>query len=163
MYYLNYFFIFSIIGYIIETLLFPNDNSGILFGWWTPVYGFGVIIIIIINNIINKYKLNKLTKIIILAVSCAIILSILEAIGGYLINWLFDTSLWDYTNQKFNIGKYASLEMATIWGLSSIIVIYVLKPITDKIITKIPKYITKILMILFIIDIITTIFLKAHK
>ena len=55
---------------------------------------------------------------------------------------------------KFNIGKYTSLEMAVIWGLSSIILVYLIKPLVDKFIKKIPKLITWILVILFLIDLI---------
>ena len=44
-YYLNYFFIFSIIGHLIESLLVLifdwNFKSGYLYGYWTPVYGLG--------------------------------------------------------------------------------------------------------------------------
>ena len=49
MYYLNYFFIFSIFGHLFETLLFKfmnkNLKSGFLYGYWTPVYGLGVVLI----------------------------------------------------------------------------------------------------------------------
>jgi len=95
-----------------------------------------------------------------LFLSCSIILSIIEAIGGYLIEYLFHITIWDYSNYKFNIGKYAALEMSLIWGLSSILVVYFLKPFIDKIIGKIPKYLTYILIILFILDLFLTIIIK---
>lgn len=161
MYYINYFFIFSIIGYFIETFIYSNGESGILFGWWTPIYGIGTILILMIHNYLDKhFKLNKITKIIALFLSTAIILSIIEAIGGYLIEFLFHTTFWDYSSYKFNIGKYAALEMALIWGLSSILVIYFIKPLIDKIISKIPKYFTYILIVLFILDLFLTIMFK---
>ena len=106
MYYLNYFFIFSIIGHIIESFIYYNGNSGILLGWWTPIYGIGVVIILLINNLISKIKTNKIIRILILFIMSAILLSIIEAIGGYLIEWIFNYSFWDYSDYKFNIGKY---------------------------------------------------------
>lgn len=161
MYYINYFFIFSILGHFIETFIYYNGESGILFGWWTPIYGIGTIIILFINEFINKKnKLKNITKIITLFLASAIILSIIEAIGGYLIEFLFNVTFWDYSYYKFNIGKYAALEMAIIWGLSSILVIYFIKPLIDKIIGKIPKYFTYILIILFIMDLLFTIIIK---
>ncbi len=160
MYYLNYFFIFSIIGHIIECFCYSNGESGILYGYWTPIYGVGVIIILLINKFINKYKINNFFKFLLLFFSSMIILSIIEIIGGYLIEWLFHTKLWDYTNYKFNIGKYTALEMAIIWGSGSILLIYILKPIIDKIISKIPKFLTYILIVLFVFDLLMTLITK---
>lgn len=158
MYYINYFFIFSIIGHILESIFF--DKSGILFGWWTPVYGLGFVLIICIHNFIDKLKLNTFLKKIYLFIFSAIILSIIEGLGGYLIEIIFHTTFWDYTKYKFNIGKYVSLEMSLIWGICSLIAIYVIKPLFDKIISKIPKYLTYILIILFILDCFLTLIIK---
>ncbi len=160
MYYLNYFFIFSIIGHIIESIIYYNGDSGILLGWWTPVYGIGVVIILLINKLVNKIKTNKIIKAFLLFTISAISLSIIETIGGYLIEWIFDYSFWDYSEYKLNIGKYAAIEMAIVWGLCSIIVIYFIKPLLDKIISKIPKYFTYILIILFILDLFFTVIVK---
>ena len=57
-YYINYFFLFSIIGHFIETVLIKNFTSGILYGWWTPVYGFGVVLILLIGKLIDKIPLR---------------------------------------------------------------------------------------------------------
>ena len=91
----------------------------------------------------------------------AITLAVIEAIGGYLIKWIFNTELWDYTNHKFNIGKYTSLEMSLIWGLSSILLIYFIKPFVDKFVNKIPKFFSYMLITLLIIDLIATIVIKT--
>ena len=160
MYYLNYFLIFSLLGHIIESFFYSSGDSGILLSYWTPIYGIGVIIILLINKYINKFKLNNIFRIFILFILSSIILSIIEALGGYLIKWIFNTELWNYSNHKFNIGRYTSLKMSIIWGLSSI-VIYFIRPITDKFINKIPKIVTYILTGLFIIDLITTILTKS--
>lgn len=153
MYYLNYFFIFSIIGHLLETIIF--NYSGILYAPWTPIYGIGVIIILLINKFLNTT--NKYLKIFLTFILSSIILTIIEAIGGYLIEYIFHTTFWDYTNLKLNIGKYIALEMSLVWGICSLILIYILKPLFDKIVNKIPKFITHILVILFIIDLVFTI------
>lgn len=160
MYYLNYFFIMSLIGHFIETFIYVDGNSGILLAPWTPVYGIGTILILLINKVINKYIKNKYVKIILLFLSSMIILSIIEAMGGYLIEYLFHTTFWDYSDFKFNIGKYIAVEIAIIWGLCSILLIYFIKPLIDKIISKIPKYLTYTLLILFIIDLVLTLIIK---
>ena len=162
MYYINYFFIFSIIGHFIETVFVSNFTSGILYGWWTPVYGFGVVLSLWINNIINKFnfKDKRIFKIFITYLICMIILSLIELIGGYLIKFIFNQELWNYEKHHFNIGPYISLEMANIWGIASIIVIYVIKPIVDGLEKYIPNFISFTLIFLFIIDSIATIILK---
>ncbi len=158
-YYINIFFINSILGFILETII-NHNNSGILFGPWTPVYGIGSIIITIIFIFLNKKIKNNILKFIIFFISISIILSIIEMIGGILIEKIFGITFWNYENHKFNIGKYASIEMSLIWGLASFIYILFLKKLIDKIEVKIPKIITYILTILFIIDNIITLIIK---
>ena len=157
MYYINVFFIFSIIGHIIENFVYKHVDSGILFGFWTPIYGIGILLIFLIDHILKKTKINKYLYPIVLFVISAVFLSTLEYIGGILIEKLYGRVFWDYSSQKFHIGKYTSLKMCLIWGLAGILVVYILKPILDKVIKKIPKFITYILVFLFITDIIFTI------
>lgn len=160
MYYLNYFFIMSILGHIIEIFIYQDGKSGILFLPWTPVYGFGTIIILFIYKFINKYCKNKFLKIFYIFLFSSISLTIIEFISGYFIQYLFNITFWDYSNLKFHIGKYISLEMAIIWGFASIFLIYYIKPLLDKIISKIPKFLTYSLLIIIIIDFIYTLNLK---
>lgn len=162
MYYLNYFFMYSLIGYLLETGLYlildKSGNSGYLMGPWTPVYGIGIVLIILMYNFIDKHiKKNKFIKLLVLFFVSAIILSIIEWCGGILIEKVFHYTCWNYSNLKFHIGKYVALELAVVWGLLAIFFILFLKRISDYIIKRIPKYITYTLVILFIIDNILTI------
>ncbi len=152
-YYLNYFFVFSILGHFIEGFFYSDGQSGILSGYWTPIYGLGVIVIIIVYQAIKGFiEDSKLKKFISIFLIGAVLISALEYVGGIIIETLFHMVFWDYSDMKFNIGKYTSLEMASIWGIASVILIYLIKPLLDKIIKKIPKWITWILLILLIID-----------
>ncbi len=160
MYYINYFFIMSIIGHFIESF-FNSGNSGILFGYWTPIYGIGCIIILVINKYVNKLSMERFWKIITLFISCMIVLSITEVIGAYLIKWIFNKELWNYTSHKSNIGRYTSLEMGLLWGVSSLFFICFIKPVVDKFINKIPKIISYVCITLFFIDILATSFIKV--
>lgn len=159
---INKFFIYSILGHLLENIAMPNYTSGILYGYWTPVYGIGAIIIILINIDINRrIKTNKILKTIILFISCSIILSSIEYFGGKIIEIIFNKTFWDYSNHKYNFGKYASLEMSLTWGILSVVLIYLIEPIIKKIEKKIPKVITYILILLFITDIIFTLIFKT--
>ncbi len=154
-YYTNIFFLFSIIGHFLETIIHPSYDSGILVGYWTPVYGFGVVIILLIYEVIEEKIINrKWLRPILLVVISTIILSVMEMIGGYLIQMVFHRVFWNYNGHKFNIGLYTSLEMAGVWGIASLIIVYILRPILNLFINKIPKWITWVLVFLFILDIL---------
>jgi uncharacterized membrane protein len=90
--YLNNFIIYSIFGYIIETLLkilfFPSMNNGFLYGPWIPIYGLGVCIIIFIMRLVfNRIKVKRFMKILLVFIISALILTLLELIGGHLIEF----------------------------------------------------------------------------
>ena len=167
MYLLNCFFIYSILGFLLEgtiTLITSNNfSSGILYGPWTPVYGIGAILTIIISNkIFKNMHQNRKIETIVTFIILSIVLTFIEWLGGILIENLFNETMWNYQNYKFNIGKYISLEMALLWGVISIFIIYFIKPIIDKIENKISKYITIILTILFVTDLIITAIIKLN-
>lgn len=166
MYYLNYFFIFALFGHLLETvmgLIFDwNIQSGFLYGYWTPVYGLGVVLMIIISKIVfKKIKFPKFIEILIYLIITTLILTIIELIGGYLLELIFDKSYWDYSDHKYHFGKYIALDISCIWGILSVIFLYLIKPWMDKLVYKIPKFITYIFCILFFIDLLITFFSKA--
>lgn len=168
MFYINFFLFFSIFGYLFETIcayIFKSGfNSGILYGPWTPLYGFGVLIIMILSNkLFQNLHLNRILETIIVFVCVTIVLTILEWLGGVLIEKLFSITFWDYSNYRFHIGKYISLEMSLLWGVGSIILIYLVIPYVSEFIKKIPFFITMILSSLFVIDLIVTIINKLRK
>lgn len=162
MYYINYFFLYSLIGHLLESTLYlivhSNGKSGYLFGPWTPIYGIGIIFILILHKLITKHiHCKKYLQMIILFLASTITLSTIEWLGGTLIEYFFHYSCWDYSYLKFHIGKYTALEFALLWGLLAIIFALFFKKISDRIVTKLPHYITYSLIIVFIIDNILTI------
>lgn len=166
MYYLNYFFIFSIIGHLLETLIFKlfnwNLESGFLYGYWTPVYGLGVVLIIMISNyLFKKLKLNKLLEIIIFFVVIMLALTTIEFIGGNLLELIFKREFWNYSDHKYHLGKYIALDVSLIWGIGSMFFLYLIKPWMDKFIKRIPKWVTYIFTILFIVDVVCTLLFKS--
>ena len=160
-YYLNVFLIYAIIGYIFETILKifnPSMNNGTLYGPWIPIYGLGACIIIAIMRLVfNRFKLKRAEKIICVFLISMISLTLLELIGGYSIELLTGKVFWDYSKMKFNIGHYISLEISLVWGIASLILIYLVKPILDKLIKKIPSIITYLVLLAFIIDVVMNI------
>lgn len=158
--YLKIFIFFSIIGYIFEEILCfvlkIDFNSGILYGPYTPIYGLGILIIIIISNyIFKKFNLKKYQETIITGGILFFTITILELLGGILIEKTFNKVYWSYENMKLHYGNYISIEVSFIWTILGII-IYYCKNFFYKIISKIPNIIYYIISILFIIDIVIT-------
>lgn len=164
MIYINYLFIYSLIGFIIESTWFKilksKAHSGIFYGPYTFVYGFGVLSSILLYEWLEKYlkEKNKYLKLLIYFIIFTILLTLIEYIGGHILKLVFDIDMWNYTSHKFHFGKYICLELAFIWGLLGTFNIYFLYPKIKKIIDKIPSLYTYLVLFIFLIDFIMTIY-----
>ena len=101
----------SFLGFLFETGLktffFPGKNNGILIGPWIPVYGFGAVVIAMVSKFIfHRFQISKLWKTVLVFISVFFLLSLLEWLGGVLIEKIFHKVFWDYRDQKYNIGPY---------------------------------------------------------
>lgn len=165
MYFLNNFIIYSIIGFIMESTIYKfksvSRHSGILFGPYTLVYGVGVVMILLIYKFFEKRNINKVLKIILMFISFVVFLTLIEWIGGNIIYQIFNIDLWDYTKHEWNIGKYISLPIAIGWGILGLMVVYIFKPMSDRLIKIIPKWLTTMLFSIILIDSIFTLILKG--
>ena len=164
-YYINALYFFSLFGFILESTVYKisksNRHSGIFYGPLTMVYGFGVLSLILIKKyFFDKLNCNKYLKLIIVFIVSTITLTLVEYLGGNILNLIFKIDMWDYTKKTFNIGKYICLELALIWGLMGTIYIYYLKEFFDKFINLIPKKLTIIIVIVNLIDTLLVIFNK---
>ena len=160
MYYVNIFFIFSFIGFLFENVLniFTNDNfnSGVLYGPWTFIYGIGVLLMVIVYKFLAQYHLKKWKEVVLFYIIITIVMTLVEFAGGMLIETIFHRTYWDYTNMRFNYGKYICLEVSLAWGLLSTLITYLVLPFINKIEKKIPWFVSVGLIILFVMDIIFT-------
>ena len=160
MYLLNSFFVYSFIGYVFEIAFgfimgVNNPESGVLYGPWTPIYGIAAILIIIISErVFRDLHMDRWKETSIVFLITVPILMGLEFLGGYLIEVVFGFSFWDYSNYKFHIGKYTCLSFGILWGIMGIIFIYFLRPFLDKYIKRISRWVSILLVFLFIFDLI---------
>ena len=159
MYYTKIFLLYSLLGFIMESTLFKiklsKKHSGIFYGPMTAVYGVGVLSIELLNKyFFKKIKCHKIIKLLIEFITLTIILSLIEYLGGNILNYLFDIDMWDYSNIKPNFGKYICLQNSIIWGILGTIYIHIFKTFTDKIIKIITPKETYLFLTIFIIDMI---------
>lgn len=155
----SYFIIYSFMGWVLETVyktIYQKKfiNSGFLHGPFCPIYGIGAIIMYIFLNI---FKDNP----IFLFIMAILILSVWEYIVGLLLEKLFDTKYWDYSDKKFNIQGRICLWNSIIWGILGIVFTYIIHPFVMDKLNEIPQnileYVTILIMFYILIDGIVTI------
>ena len=167
LYYINVFLIYAFIGFIIETLIkyifLPKMNNGSLNGPWIPIYGLGYILIVIIIKIINRFSINNTLKNIIIFIVSALLISLLEFIGGIILEKITRKVFWRYDFLPLNIGHYMAVEMAIVWGIISLLIKYIFKPKTDNLVSHTPDFVTYLFFIIFLFDLSLTSILKIIK
>lgn len=116
MFYLNYFVIFSIMGWMLEAVFRSVKNRrminpGLLKGFYLPIYGFGALFVLGGHVILDTYSLP------IRSLFYLISLSVFELITGTAIEKIFHVRLWDYRDNRFNIRGHACLRFSIYWML----------------------------------------------
>ena len=164
-YYLNSLYLYSLFGFILESNIYKvtgsKRKSGIFYGPFTYVYGFGVLALIVLKKyFLDKLKINKYLKFIVTFLLCTIILTTIEFIGGNILHLVFDVDMWNYTKKTYNFGKYICLELAITWGALGTLYVYHIKKFLDKFIELIPKKLTIFIIIVNSIDIVITLINK---
>ena len=90
-----------------------------------------------------------------------LIATILEYITSYLLEKIFHTKWWDYTNEPYNLNGRIALIPSLFWGFLSLLLFDTLEPPVMKIIDLIPYktgiILLSVLMVLFFIDLIYTV------
>ena len=112
---LTYFVIYSIAGWILESTVRSVIekkiiNTGFLIGPFCPIYGIGCIIILLF---LERFK----EQTIILFGICVLVLSTWEYFVGFILEKIFHTKYWDYSEQRFNIKGRVCLTNSICWGV----------------------------------------------
>lgn len=155
MIYFNIFLLFSILGYSYELIIRITRNlstSNLLMGPWMPIYGLGILLIFCIDKFLNKWKLKGKKKVILCFILSVLLLTLLEEMGGILVEKLFHTSYWNYESIPLHIGPYINIIVSIVWGLFAIFIQYIILPLLIPWIKKIPHWVSYFLFILITLD-----------
>lgn len=112
------------------------------------------------NFVFKKFKMPRWGKILLTLLLNFFILTILELIGGNIVEYFFHKSFWDYSDFRFNYGKYIAVEVSLGWVIASYIFLFIVKKYLDKVITKVPRSLTNIFIVIFLLDFIYSFFLR---
>ncbi len=150
-----YFLIYSFLGWIMESIYcFIVDkkfvNRGFLIGPVCPIYGVGCMFIILF---LDKYREDP----IVLFCMAVIICSILEYFTSYIMEKIFKTRWWDYSQKKYNLNGRICLDNIIAFGVLGLVLTYFIHPFVKDILLIIDplllKVISSILLILFLVDV----------
>lgn len=131
------FFIFSFIGWSWEVFLhLISDgrfvNRGMLHGPWLPIYGFGGILILVL---LNKFRKKPAAEFILAIVLCGMV----EYFTAYFMEMAHDgMKWWDYSGYFLNIHGRVCAEGLLVFGLGGMAIVYIVAPMVDNWIRKIP-------------------------
>lgn len=150
------FFIYCFFGWCFETALVSLHekrfvNRGFLRSPFLPIYGFGSIIMIIAGNPFRDDP-------VLMFVCGALAATLMEYITGWLMELLFKTRYWDYSDCCYNISGRICAEATLLWGFMTLIVNYkihiYLEPIILNIDSTLITVIDVILLTVFVADLI---------
>ncbi len=102
---------------------------------WINIYAMGAILIYVLTY---KKRKNPLFIFIISMISTGI----LEYIGGYFMEHIMQVRCWDYTNEILsfgNINGYVCLRSVLVFGLSALLLMYLIVPLCFYLAKKIPR------------------------
>ena len=117
-------------------------NRGFLIGPICPIYGFGVLLIILLVG-------NSKSDLLAVFLKSILVCSVLEYFTSYFMEKLFHARWWDYSKNKSNINGRICLETMLPFGILSTIVIYVVHPLVIKFVSLFSNTLLIILTILF--------------
>lgn len=132
------FMIGSFIGYIVEMLYCYLKNGrfesrkGVIYGPFSPVYGFGAIVFTIL-----LYRLEHFNAFIIFVVS-AVVGAIFEYICSFVQEKTIGTISWQYNKTPLNLGGRTSGLYALYWGVLGLIFLRHTLPYIEIKIDEIP-------------------------
>ncbi|MBO5479054.1 MAG: putative ABC transporter permease [Clostridia bacterium] len=162
---LAYFIIYSVVGFIIETLFgfvtkgVIESRKSFLYGPFCAIYGVGAVIMI---PLLQRFKKNNYT----LFFGGFVIGSIVEYVISLIGEMIFHIKWWDYSEMAFNIQGRICIAFSFFWGILAIYLMSHFNPKIDKLIDKIKEKISPkvlktvcIILILFMfIDFLITSF-----
>jgi uncharacterized membrane protein len=126
-FYMVLFAIYSFMGWIIEVIYRSITqrkfvNAGFLFGPFVPIYGFGALFLILLQHYFQSW--HFLPRLFIFGLA----LTILEYIVGYFAEKIFQLTLWDYSEHKFNLQGRVCLLFSAAWAILGFIFITFIHP-----------------------------------
>lgn len=155
-----YFFIYAFFGWVSEVAFATLKtgkfvNRGFLNGPLCPIYGVGMALCVLLLNPLEEHWW-------LLMIAGGSLATALEFITGYVLDKIFKTKWWDYSNEPFNIKGYVCLRFSVLWGLAVLLVFKTVVPLVNSLIALVPfrwwgLIILNVCWLIFISDTVTVV------
>jgi uncharacterized membrane protein len=152
------FLIYAFLGWCVEVSFVAVTsgrvvNRGFLNGPVCPIYGVGMVGVLLLLEPVQD-------NLLLLFLGGMLLCTLVELIGGWVLEKVFHTRWWDYSNQPFNLGGYVCLGFSIMWGLAVTFVVRLVHPVIFSLVCAIPTLVGWILLgifyALFLADFIVT-------
>lgn len=153
-YIISWFFIYSFLGWVWESAYVSIKsrklvNRGFVNGPFCTIYGAGAVTIYLILRPLRE-------NLALLYLGGVVVATALEYITGWIMETVFHTRWWDYSDKKFNLHGYISLASSLLWGVFSVLLFKLLQPfvfwITSLYPQSVGEVILTVIMILYGVD-----------
>ena len=119
-----FFIVYSFAGWVIEVIFHAVVkgkiiNRGFLNGPVCPVYGFGMISVLII------YNLAGTDNTFVVFLEGVVFTTLIELVAGFILDRFFHARWWDYSKMPMNLNGYICAGFSLIWGLAVVFVVKV--------------------------------------
>ena len=143
-YIISWFFIYSFLGWAWESAYVSIKNKkfvnrGFINGPLCTIYGAGAVTIYLLLRPFEK-------NLALLYLGGVISATALEYVTGWIMETVFHTRWWDYSNKKFNLHGYISLASSLLWGAFSILLFKLLQPFVSWITSLYPQSIGEVIL-----------------
>lgn len=146
---LAFFFIYAFLGWCMEVSYAVLDkgkfcNRGFLNGPICPIYGFGMVTILLLVTPVQD-------KLFLLFMFSMILTTLIEFITGFALEKIFRAKWWDYSDLPFNIKGYVCLKFSVYWGIACTFVIRIIHSLIYALVQITPNLLMIILLAVFTI------------
>ena len=155
---LAYFIIYSILGYIIETLFglvtkgVIESRQSFLYEPFCAIYGLGAVIMI---GLLQYFKKNNFT----LFFGGFLIGSVVEYLVSLFGEMMLHVKWWDYSNMPLNINGRICVYFSIFWGILAIFLMTYINKKVDKVLISLKEKIN--IKVLKTVTILTIIFMAV--
>lgn len=107
-------------------------NRGFLNGPWCPIYGVGMLSVLVVVAPVEE----NLLLLFLLGMSLC---TLVELAVGWILEKIFHTRWWDYTDRPFQLGGYICLEFSVMWGLAVTFTLRLIHPAILGFVRMLPR------------------------
>ncbi len=145
----SWFFIYSFLGWLWETCYVSAKegewvNRGFINGPFCTIYGCGALAVYLV---LYPFQENLL----ILYFGGVIVATALEYVTAVLMENIFHTSWWDYSDKKFNFQGRICLGASVGWGFFTVGLFKILHPAVEKIVALYPQRVGEIVIYVIVV------------